>query len=46
MITYLSYNQIIRLNKRTVEVHGGNFVPPYNLLHGDSLLYLIEAVEA
>lgn len=46
MITYLSYDQIIRLNQRTVEVHGGNFVPPHNLLHQDSLLYLLEAVEA
>jgi death-on-curing protein len=46
MVTYLTFDQIVRLNKKTVEVHGGNFVPPYNLLHGDSLLYLMEAVEA
>ena len=46
MVTYLTFDQIIRLNKRTVEVHGGNFVPPSNLLHSESLLYLLEAVEA
>lgn len=46
MVTYLTYDQIVRLNKKTVEAHGGNFVPPSNLLHGDALLYLIEVVEA
>jgi death-on-curing protein len=46
MVTYLTSDQIIRLNKRTAEVHGGSFVPPHNLLHQDSLLYIIEAVEA
>lgn len=44
MVTYLTFDQIVRLNKRTVETHGGNFVPPYNLLHEESLHYLIEAV--
>lgn len=46
MITYISFEQVIRLNRRTVDAHGGNFVPPQNLLHEDSLHYLIEAVEA
>ena len=46
MVTYLTFEQIVRLNQRTVEVHGGNFIPPSNLLHSEPLLYLIEAVEA
>jgi hypothetical protein len=29
---HLSKNVIIHINKKTIEVHGGNFVPPYNLL--------------
>ena len=30
----------------TVQEHGGQFVPPDNLLHPESLSYLVEAVEA
>jgi death on curing protein len=43
---YLTKNAIIRLNKATVEEHGGNYVPPSNLLHEPDLDYLIEAVQS
>jgi len=46
MIIYLTFDQIVKLDQRTVTVHGGNFVPPHNLLHVESLHYLLEAVEA
>jgi len=34
------------MNRKTVEAHGGNFVPPSNFLKEDSLDYLIEAATA
>jgi death-on-curing protein len=43
---FLTKIQIIRLNKATIDEHGGNFMPPSNLLHEENLDYLIEAVEA
>jgi len=46
MIRYLTKQQIIRINKATVDVHGGNFTPPYNFLHEENLDYLLEAVQA
>lgn len=43
---YLTKRQIIRLNKATIEAHGGNFMSPYNFLHEENLDYLVEAVQA
>lgn len=43
---YLDKIQIIRLNKATIEEHGGNFMPPHNFLHEENLDYLLEAVQA
>lgn len=43
---YLSKKDIISINKGTVERHGGNFVPPFNLLNEAPLDYLIDAVSA
>jgi len=43
---YLTKNDIIFINKGTVERHGGNFVPPHNILNENPLDYVIEAVEA
>ncbi len=43
---YLTKNQIVRLNKATIDAHGGLFMPPNNFLHEDNLDYLIEAVQA
>jgi death on curing protein len=42
----LSKVEICFLNKNTVSKHGGNFVPPNNLLHEENLDYLIEAVNS
>lgn len=46
MIKYLTKQQIVRLNKATVDTHGGNFMPPSNFLHEENLDYLLEAVQA
>ena len=46
MIRYLNKLQIIKINKATVEAHGGNFMPPHNFLHEENLDYLLEAVQA
>jgi death-on-curing protein len=43
---YLRKNDITLINRLTIEDVGGNFVPPFNFLHEESLDYLIEAVEA
>ncbi len=37
MIEYLTKNRITRLNKATVNVHGGNFMPPHNFLQEENL---------
>ncbi len=42
---YLNKKQLIRINQKTVEIHGGNFIPPYNFLHEANLNYLLEAVQ-
>ena len=41
---YLTKEQIVTLNKETIETHGGNFMPPSNFLHESNLDYLLEAV--
>ena len=46
MIRYLTKHQVIRVNKATVELHGGNFMPPANFPHEENLDYLLEAVQA
>ncbi len=46
MMRYLTKQQVVRLNKATVEAHGGNVMPPANFLHEENLDYLIEAVQA
>jgi death on curing protein len=43
---YLTKTDIIRINQATLEEHGGNFVPPANLLHEPNLDYLLEAVQS
>ena len=42
----LTTADIIYINGKTIEAHGGNFVPPQNLLHGENLAYLVEIVDA
>jgi len=43
---YLTKDDIIIINERTVKRHGGNFVPPFNLLNESPLDYLVDAVSA
>ena len=43
---YLRKDDVILINRMTLKRHGGNFVPPFNFLHEDSLDYLVEAVKA
>ena len=43
---YLIKEDIVLINRKTIERHGGNFVPPFNFLHEEPLDYLIEAVQA
>jgi death-on-curing protein len=43
---YLDKEDIILINKETVEAHGGNYMPPSNFLHESNLDYLLEAVQA
>lgn len=45
-MTTLTFDQLIKINERTVELHGGNFVPPHNLLNEAPLRYLIETIDA
>ncbi len=42
---FLTKQQIIRLNKATIEAHGGNYMPPHNFLHEPNLDYLLEVVQ-
>jgi len=43
---YLLRKDFITINRKTAERHGGNYVPPENLLHGDALEYLVDTVQA
>jgi death-on-curing protein len=42
---FLSKQNIIAINKATVVAHGGNFMPPNNLLHPENLDYVVEIVQ-
>ena len=43
---YLQFEDIVLINEMTIEQHGGNFVPPSNFLHEDSLHYVLDSVSA
>jgi len=43
---YLLKDDVILINRKTIERHGGNFIPPFNFLHEAPLDYLIEAISA
>ncbi len=43
---YLQKDDITLINKKTIQRHGGNFVPPYNFLNESALDYLLDAVQA
>jgi len=34
---YLRKEDFLVINKKTIDKHGGNFVPPFNFLKGNSL---------
>lgn len=43
---FLTKDDIVLINKGTIERHGGQFIAPFNLLNESSLDYLVEAVNA
>ncbi len=43
---FLTKSDIVQINKRTVDEHGGNYMVPYNFLHEENLDYLIEIVQS
>lgn len=43
---YLRKSDILLINQKTLQRHGGNFVPPSNFLHEENLDYLVDAVQA
>ena len=43
---YLEKADIILINKKTIEAHGGNFMPPSNLLKEQPLDYVIDVVQS
>lgn len=43
---YLLKEDLILINKMTVDRHGGNYVPPKNLLNENPLDYLVDAVKS
>ena len=45
-MTYLDKEDIIYIKQRTVDVHGGLYLPPNNFLHEENLDYLLEAIQA
>jgi death on curing protein len=42
----ISKKNVIDINERTIEAHGGNFVPPHNFLNEPNLDYLIDIIDA
>jgi death on curing protein len=45
-MNYLQKEEIIFINRKTIERHGGNFVPPFNILNENPLDYVVDAVSA
>lgn len=43
---YLQFDDIVLINEMSVKQHGGNFIPPHNFLHEESLRYVLESVGA
>jgi hypothetical protein len=46
MIRYLTKDELIFVNKRTVARHGGQYILPYNFLNEGALDYLIDIVSS
>ena len=45
-IRLVTRDEVILSNRITVNKHGGNYVPPENILNSHPLAYLLEAVDA
>lgn len=45
-MTYLDKEDIIYINQRTVDVHGGLYLSPKNFLHEENLDYLLGIVDS
>lgn len=45
-MNYLSKETVVSINRKTIQFHGGIFIPPYNFLNESNLDYLLEAVPA
>ncbi len=45
-IQYLQKRDILKINRRMIDIVGGTFMPPDNLLKPSALDYLIEIVSA
>lgn len=43
---YLDKPTVIYINRRTIDLHGGNFQPSDNLLNVDRLDYVLEIVRS
>jgi len=43
---YLTKEDIVLINSKTIKRHGGNFVSPFNFLNEPPLDYLVDAVQA
>jgi death on curing protein len=43
---FLTKIQIVKINRLTVTINGGNFIPPNNFLNESALDYLIDAIQA
>ena len=46
MMRYLTKEELIFINRKTVSMHGGQYIEPYNFLNESNLDYLIEVVQS
>lgn len=43
---YLDKDDIILINQFTIDAHGGNYTPPFNILKEEPLDYVVDIVQA
>ena len=43
---YLDKDDIILINQLTIDAHGGNYTPPFNILKEEPLDYVVDIVQA
>lgn len=46
MMRYLTKEELVFINRKTVAIHGGQYIEPYNFLNESNLDYLIEVVQS